>query len=535
MWQQILAIAWAQFRITRNHLPRTTFGGALMWFLSLLWYGVYTAAAVALAMRLPDVPLPQLQHWLPVGLFGVFLFWQIVPLFTLSTGWSLQLNKLRVFPVSDSALFGIEVLLRVTSAPEMLIVLGGALVGLSRHPGIPLLAPLFLLLYIPFNLFLQLAIRDLILYSFERNRFRELFAALIISISILPQLLSRTKLGHILTPYFFATARGSAAPWREAGSLSLGSFSVVDLFLFLVWTFAAYALGRWQFERSFRHEETIRSAAPGMGGRQTKETRLLDWPARAFRDPLAALLQKEFHSLLRMPRFRVLFGMACIFSVVVFIPVTFNQDFHHSSSFIHNNFLPIVNLYGLLLLSDVLLLNSFGLDRRAAQLYFVVPVSLGTVIKAKNLAAVSFVVLQTLAVLIIALLIRTAVTPFSAFSGAAASAVVTIYLLSVGNFASVSMARPVDPSQTFKKQGGARMQLWILLCGIGMYALVGFAFLARWALHSDWALVGILLLEFAIGVIVYRLATESAIARGLRDCERLVEALSKGVSPVSAG
>src|SRR6185437_9168904 len=281
MWQQILAIAWAQFRITRNHLPRTTFGGALMWFLSLLWYGVYTAAAVALAMRLPDVPLPQLQHWLPVGLFGVFLFWQIVPLFTLSTGWSLQLNKLRVFPVSDSALFGIEVLLRVTSAPEMLIVLGGALVGLSRHPGIPLLAPLFLLLYIPFNLFLQLAIRDLILYSFERNRFRELFAALIISISILPQLLSRTKLGHILTPYFFATAR-------------------------------------------------------------------------AFRDPLAALLQKEFHSLLRMPRFRVLFGMACIFSVVVFIPVTFNQDFHHSSSFIHNNFLPIVNLYGLLLLSDVL-------------------------------------------------------------------------------------------------------------------------------------------------------------------------------------
>jgi hypothetical protein len=68
-----------------------------------------------------------------------------------------------------------------------------------------------------------------------------------------------------------------------------------------------------------------------------------------------------------------------------------------------------------------------------------------------------------------------------------------------------------------------------------MYALVGFAFLARWALDSDWALVGILLLEFAIGVIVYRLATESAIGRGLRECERLVEALSKGVSPVSAG
>jgi len=113
--------------------------------------------------------------------------------------------------------------------------------------------------------------------------------------------------------------------------------------------------------------------------------------------------------------------------------------------------------------------------------------------------------------------------------------VVTIYLLAVGNFTSVSLARPVNPSQTFKKQGGARMQLWLLLCSIGMYALVGFAFLARWALHSDWAMAGILLLEFAIGVIVYRLATESAVARGLRDRELLMEALSKGASPVSAG
>ncbi len=45
----------------------------------------------------------------------------------------------------------------------------------------------FLLLYIPFNLFLSLAIRELLLHSFERNRFRELFAILLISIGVLPQ------------------------------------------------------------------------------------------------------------------------------------------------------------------------------------------------------------------------------------------------------------------------------------------------------------------------------------------------------------
>lgn len=536
MWQQIIAIAWAQLRIARNHLPRTSVGSVLMWLFSLLWYGIYTALAVVLAKGLPDVPIAQLRMWVPVGLLAVFLFWQIVPLFTLSTGWSLQLNKLRVFPLSDSALFGIEVILRLTSAPEMVIVLAGAIVGLLRHPAIPFLAPLLLLLYIPFNLFLQLAIRDLLLYSFERHRFRELFAALIISISILPQFLARTRAGHVLKPYFFAAAHGYVAPWREAASLSLGSFSVIDAILLLAWIFGAYALARWQFKKSFRHEEIMRRAASEAGSpASSREARLLDWPARWFRDPLASLLQKELRSLVRMPRFRVLFGMACIFSVIVFVPVTFNQEVRHGSSFVHSNFLPIVNLYGLLLLSDVLLLNVFGMDRSAVQLYFVAPVPLGTVVKAKNLTAVIFVALQTLAVLLIALVIRATVTPLSAFAGAAASAVATIYLLAFGNLASISMARPVDPSQTFKKQAGARMQLWLLLCGICMYVVVGFAFLARWALQSDWALLGILLLEFAIGIIVYRVATESAIQRGMRDRERLVEALSKGPSLVSIG
>ena len=534
MWQQIRAIAWAQFRIARNHLPRTSVGSVLMWMLSLLWYGIYAALAIVLASRLPDTSIPELQRWTPPALLGVFLFWQVVPLLTLSTGWSLQLNRLRAFPVSDRSLFGIEVLLRLTSAPEMILILTGAVIGLGRHHAVPLLSPLFLLLYIPFNLFLQLAVRELILYSFERHRFRELFAVLVISISVLPQLLARTQLGHVLRPYFFAAARGYATPWRVTGSLSLGPPSATDMILLLIWIFAAYALSRWQFEKGLRHEDIFRHSGPA-SAMSAKKAGWLDGPTRLLKDPLAALLQKEFRGLLRMPRFRVLFGMACIFSVVVFIPVTLNHDIRHGSGFVSSNFLPIVNLYGLLLLSDVLLLNVFGLDRSAAQLYFVVPIPLARVVRAKNLVAVAFICLQTAAVLIIALIIRANVTLLSALAGAAASAVVTVYLLALGNLASISMARPVDPAQTFKRQAGARMQLWILLCGVGMYALVGFAFLARWALQSDGALLGILLLEFAIGLIFYHIATESAVRRGLHENERMLNALSKGASPISAG
>lgn len=537
MWQQIRAIAWAQLRTSRNHLPRTNVGAVLLWLLSLVWYGVFAALGVLLAVLLPRASLDTLREWLPIGLLGVFAFWQLIPLFTLSTGWSLQLNKLQIYPVSNSALFGIEVLLRFTTAPEMVLVLAGAFIGLMRHPHIPILSPLYLLLFIPLNLFLSLAIRNLLLYSFKRNRFREIFAILLISIGVLPQFLIRTGLGHWMKPYVLAVSRGRGTPWREIALLSSGSFSALGLLLVAAWILASYAFAKWQFDKSLVQDEQFRpgSRAPSAAaeGRRSAFRNLADLPSRLFSDPLAALVQKEFQSLLRMPRFRVILGMACVFGVIVFVPIALNGGGRHS--FMSANFLPLVNLYGLLLLSDVLLLNVFGFDRQAAQIYFVTPVPFDTVLKAKNLTAVVFIILQSIAVLILAALIRISITPISIGTACAASAVVGIFLLAVGNLSSIAMPRPIDPTQTFRKQSGGKMQFWVMLCSLGMFLLIGFAFLARWALQTNWALLGVLLVEALIGVIIYRLATESAVQRGLRDRERMMEALSKGVAPVALG
>src|SRR5690242_10312152 len=104
MRPQIAAIVWAQLRTVRNHLPRTGFGTLLLGLLSLLWYGLYLAGAVYLAAYLPSVPPHLLRQWLPLGLLIVFFYWQIFPLFTLSTGWSLQLNRLQIYPISTGAL-----------------------------------------------------------------------------------------------------------------------------------------------------------------------------------------------------------------------------------------------------------------------------------------------------------------------------------------------------------------------------------------------------------------------------------------------
>jgi hypothetical protein len=534
MWQQIRAILWAQFRTTRNHLPRTSAGTVLMWALSLLWYALFVAGAVALAIAIPSAPAAYLRNWFPLGLLVVFLYWQIIPLFTLSSGWSLQLNKLQIYPVSAGSLFGIEVMLRLTSSPEMLILLAGASAGLARHPAIPGWAAVMPLLFIPLNLFLQLAVRDLILHSFERNRFREVFAVLLISIALIPQLVLRSGLSPQTKRYALNISNLTGTPWHEIGALSAGHFSAPGLLLFCCWTAAAYLFARAMFGRSLRQEDSFR-VGPAARNKQARSTReIASWPARLVGDPLAALLEKEFESLLRMPRFRVLFGMACVFSVIVFVPVALGRA-DPGAKWLHQNFLPVVNLYGLLLLSDALLLNSFGLDRAAVQTYFVTPVPLDAVIRAKNLTVVFFVTIQTLGVLLFVSLLRVRVTLFSISGGIAASAVVTVFLLSVGNFTSFSGPRPIDPRQTFRKQSGARMQLWILLCAVCMALLIGFAFLARYALNRNWALFAVFGGEFVLGLILYHFSTESAIQKGMRDREQVVDALSKGVSPISLG
>src|SRR5206468_875721 len=150
----------------------------------------------------------------PAALFGVFLFWQTVPLITLSTGASLHLNKVQIYPVPPGSLFGIEVLLRATGSPEMILLLLGALAGLLRNPFVSPITAMCLLFFLPINLFFSLAIRETILHSFERNRFRELFALLIISIGITPQLLLRSRFGAQAAAQFLRIGALSFTPWR---------------------------------------------------------------------------------------------------------------------------------------------------------------------------------------------------------------------------------------------------------------------------------------------------------------------------------
>jgi ABC-2 type transport system permease protein len=325
-------------------------------------------------------------------------------------------------------------------------------------------------------------------------------------------------------------ANGTATPWYTAAAVSLGQFSSRNFALLAAWTILAGFLARRQFALGLVQDDAFRGGAPANASKKDASYPLLDSISNLFQDPTAAIVQKELRSLLRMPRFRVVFGMACIFSTVLFLPLRMEHA-GTAPGFMFNNYFVAVNLYGLLIMADALLLNIFGTDRSAAQLYFVSPTPLATVMKAKNLAAAALILVQNLLVAILTPLFAH-VSPASILAGFMASAVATINLMWACNLLSVAMARPIDPSSTLRKQAGGKVQLWILICTIGMAVLVGFAYLARWAFNSEWALLAVLLFEFGIGVVVYRVALDSAVERGMRDREGMIDALSKTSSPV---
>src|SRR5271154_5112037 len=133
---QARAILWAQWRTLRNFYPRG--GGAWTAVIGFGWYGFWLLAAISTA-RLASNPanLGLMKSALTGVLLLVFLYWQVVPLLMAATGASLELRKLQVYPIPVSQLFSIEVMLRVTSGIEMVLVLLGLSAGVLLNPELP--------------------------------------------------------------------------------------------------------------------------------------------------------------------------------------------------------------------------------------------------------------------------------------------------------------------------------------------------------------------------------------------------------------
>ena len=535
MWNQAAAILEAQWLTFRNFFPRSNKAGFL--FTTLLtfgWYGVfaYVAFLAAFLLSKPE-EIEAFRKLLPAALLLCVLYWQVIPVLMASLGSSLDMRKLLVYPIRTNNLFALEVMLRISTGLEMLIVLAGAAIGLWLNPKIPLWTPASLLLFVLFNLFCSAGIRDLLIRLLARKRVREIVVFLLVLAAALPQLLLfRGARGDVRR--FFAGEPSAIWPWTATAHLALGDFSLSALGVLFAWTMLAFLFGRWQFERSLTFDSAEASARDASSKRRTGR---LDWffriPNLLFPDPMAALVEKELRFLSRSPRFRLVFLMGFSFGLLIWAPMAFGRA-PARHSLLSDNYLTVVSVYALLLLSDALFWNSFGFDRSAVQFYFSAPVSMTMILLGKNAAAVLLVLIEVLAIALVCALLYLPVTLVQIAESLAVIGVLTLFLLAIGNLSSLYNPRPVNPAKSFRTAASGRTQALLMLVFPLSLIPVALAYVARYAFQTELAFFGALFIAAAVGAMLYVHAMQTAVQAAEQRKEQIITALSRGEGPIES-
>jgi len=534
------AILWAQWRTIRNFYPRA--GAGWTAGIASAWYGFWVIAAIATARLCSDPDnLPMIRTALPGALLLVFLYWQVVPLLMAATGASLDLRKLQVYPIPVDQLFSIEVLLRVTGGIEMLLLLAGMSLGVTLNPAFPKWGILAAIPYVLFNLFLAVGLRDLVVRVMAHKRIREIAFFLLVLVAGLPQLLlSRGGFGDLRLRILMGGDAWPGWPWSSTANLiqgSSGSIAVPALAsvgILAAWTIAAAVFGRWQFLI------TLAFDAEAAGSHDTRITkrgifleRFYRLPSALFPDPLAALVEKEIRFLIRSPRFRLVFLMGFTFGLVVWLPMALGRG-TLADGMLGKNYLTVVSVYSLLLLSEVCFWNSFGFDRSGAQIYFLAPVPFSRVLIGKNLSSLFFIVLEISAVTTVCAFLGMPLTLTRLTEAYAVAGVISIYLLGAGNLLSIHQARGVNPATSFRSGAAGRVQAMLFVIYPIAFLPAALAYLARFAFDSQLAFYAVLGFDAAVGLVLYRVALDSAVSAADRLKERMVAALSAGDGPVTA-
>src|SRR5579863_6243297 len=150
-----------------------------------LFYGLWTFLAFgAVAFFADPANAPNFLPVLSSGLLFVTGYWQLVPVISAGFGASLDMRKLLVYPIPPGRLFTVEILLRLTNCGEMLVVIGGAAIGLMRNPLYGLKAAPFILagsvIFAATNILFSAGARYLVERLFLRTRLKEVMLVLLV-------------------------------------------------------------------------------------------------------------------------------------------------------------------------------------------------------------------------------------------------------------------------------------------------------------------------------------------------------------------
>jgi ABC-2 type transport system permease protein len=494
-------------------------------------------AACAAFLGVSGASADRLRIFLPLGALGVCVYWQAMPILSASMGSALDMRKLMVYPVPHSKLFQVEVLLRLTTGVEMLMVLVGSVAGMFHNAGVTgWLSLPAVLIYIAFNLLLASGTRSLLERLLSKRKVRELLIFLIFMVWMLPRLLFVTGHRPQLTGNWTHLMASVAWPWTAAAWAALGRSELAALLSLAGWTLLAGWFGRTQFERNLRFDAVAAQATPRTNGGspvQAAAEAFYRFPARWLRDPLAAIVEKELRSLARTPRYRMVFVMGFSFGLMIWLPMILGNRAGRNTTLSHH-FLTVVCVYALTLLGQVSFWNCFGFDRSAAVIYFAAPQPLAKTFAGKNVAALVFIYLEVFILAGVTSLFGVKPGATQLLETLLVIGVCSLYMLALGNISSVQYPRGLNPERVSQGGASSRFQALILLLYPLSLLPVLLAYVARYAFASDVAFYLVLGFAAVVGGALYWIAMESAVSTAMKHRERILHDLSNADGPIAS-
>lgn len=530
----IRAILWAQFLSIRPRKGNKTGGAAFSIVTGVFFYGLFAFLGWAL-MLLFSSPNAA-QYFIPVLaglLLLIMLYWQLAPVISASFGASIDLRKLMAYPIPRSKLFLVEVLLRTTTSADMLLLVAGIGIGLLRNRLYGSAAAPFIILgavsFLSMNVLISAGIRGWLERFFLRTKFKEVFFLILVLVSLTPQLLILANVKKPATLLRFAPSQ-NVWPWASVAHLMLKENPGISALIAIAWVGAAYFFSRHQFERTLRYDGSTagKREAPSTQAGDSFTERIFRLPSRFLADPLGALVEKELRTLSRIARFRMAYGMSCFFGVIIFAPALRRQ---HADSAFMQYALPIMAVYGLLVLGQISYWNCFGFDRSATQGYFCWPIRFRDALIAKNLTVLALMIPQITLVSLVARAFHIPASPGKILETFVVAGTAALFWFGLGNICSVRMPRAMDPEKM--NQMSNKLQALTILAAPLVLLPIVLAYFARSVFANDYIFAGVLALAAVLGGIFYGVGLDSAVETAQRNRETMLLELSRSDGPIS--
>ncbi len=539
--EQIRLVAGLRWRILRNSLRKKNnrldliglilagiFSGILVLGLSFAFYaGAYDFVSKGRA------------GWISLLFWGIFLFWQIFPIFIAGFGASFEFRALLRFPLNLGAFYAIGLAYGLAdfSAMASLCWLLSMLAGATAaRPGIFPAMLLVVAMFALLNVTLERLIGSWLERLLARRRARELFLALfvlsMVSLNFLTPLLNRygsaaRPMMLRLLPYLAAFPPSLAGRAITAISQLQPAGFLLGAAGLLLYVLLLSALLWRRFAAQYRGEELSETAAPARSAVRPVPRKSDHSDDLGLLSPqVAAVLRKEFRYLTRNG---FAFLTLLMPPILVFI---FSANFAGRHPVINGRgvsaemFFPGMMAYLILILMAPAY-NSFAYEGHGIQTYFTAPLRFRDVFLGKNLMLVSVLVVEV--VFSMTMLIYLAGWPSLHMLAATIMAIVFTILgqLTIANWSSLSFPRKLE----FGKMRGQRQSGMAVLVAFGSQILTGaisgvILFSGRWT-GNPWlpAEAFAFLAAAAIGGYIASLDVLTQLAEKKK--ETLIEALCR--------